>query len=757
VRQQKRLPARIVVALVSLATAVAGLQFVMAPPAAAADASDFDPGFLISDSAFFNGTSMTASQIDDFIDDRNPGCLIAVCLDNYKENVTAKAKTSRCAAITAAKSQSAGKIIATVGRACGISPKAILVILQKEQSLVTSRTPGSHAFEASMGAGCPDTAPCDGKYAGFYANVYYGASLLKGYTLTSSSHYTRYQAGKTSSILYDTTAGCGTRKVFVRNQATHALYVYTPYTPNAAALKNLYGSGDKCSAYGNRNFWRLFIDWFGVTGAYGETEITEFWNANGGGSGAIGEATGAPVLDKSAGGGYYRTYKNGTIAWTQAKGAFFLAKPFNSFWLSTGISSVGWPIESTVTSTAGVGGLTQRFTKGSLVDPEGVSAFYLGNGFTKAWAAYGGPSGSLGWAHGAKSTVRSGLWSVEFDNGTMYHDGTTYGVIAPSFVDTYRNLGDVDGSLGWPVRDYTPRTAGNGIGWQKFQKGGIFNSEEHGIHAVTGAVYATYSKLGGDSKLGWPTSDPYQDAKSGLWVQDFERASIIFKGTVTAAVSTTFVESALANGVLTGRLGTPTGLAKTSKVSGGGTWQVFTGGILAQPKGGDVSYVYGGLLTAWKAKGLATGKLGWPIGSRYIDPVVGTVDQDFQYGTVFHNHKKWGTVGTNFVELARAKGVTTSKFGWATANVVTVSKNGGGQYQTFTKGTLTWQKSVGAMYSPTVVWRAAVAKGGVASSTIGWPRASAKWDSHKSAWKQSFQFATITCVTGKTCTVKATN
>jgi hypothetical protein len=41
------------------------------------------------------------------------------------------------------------------------------------------------------------------------------------------------------------------------------LYDYTPYTPNAAALNNLYGTGDACSSYGNRNFWRYYSDWFG--------------------------------------------------------------------------------------------------------------------------------------------------------------------------------------------------------------------------------------------------------------------------------------------------------------------------------------------------------------------------------------------------------------------------------------------------------------------------------------------------------------
>ena len=33
--------------------------------------------------------------------------------------------------------------------------------------------------------------------------------------------------------------------------------------PNKASLANLRGTGDNCSSYGNRNFWRFYWDWFG--------------------------------------------------------------------------------------------------------------------------------------------------------------------------------------------------------------------------------------------------------------------------------------------------------------------------------------------------------------------------------------------------------------------------------------------------------------------------------------------------------------
>jgi hypothetical protein len=56
---------------------------------------------------------------------------------------------------------------------------------------------------------------------------------------------------------------CGSKVFQLKSQASAALYYYTPYTPNDVALKNLYGTGDTCSAYGNRNFWRFYSDWFG--------------------------------------------------------------------------------------------------------------------------------------------------------------------------------------------------------------------------------------------------------------------------------------------------------------------------------------------------------------------------------------------------------------------------------------------------------------------------------------------------------------
>lgn len=144
-------------------------------------------------------------------------------------------------------------------------------MLQKEQSLVTDDWPWQNQYRSAMGYGCPDTAPCDAQYYGFFNQVYQGARQLKRYA--ANPNLFNYAVGRTSYVQYQANAPqCGGTNLTMQTAATAALYNYTPYQPNPAALNNLYGSGDSCSAYGNRNFWRLYRDWFGVTYAY-DTDV----------------------------------------------------------------------------------------------------------------------------------------------------------------------------------------------------------------------------------------------------------------------------------------------------------------------------------------------------------------------------------------------------------------------------------------------------------------------------------------------------
>ena len=132
-----------------------------------------------------------------------------------------------------------------------ISSRALLVTLQKEQSLVTRTDYSQNALDKAMGYGCPDSGGCNARYAGFTNQVEWAAWQLRyNYEAAGmdaswwSSHYsTHYYVGYSRSHNWSSTYYVVTYK----NRATASSYRYTPHV-----------------GYGNYNFWRLMIDWFGV-------------------------------------------------------------------------------------------------------------------------------------------------------------------------------------------------------------------------------------------------------------------------------------------------------------------------------------------------------------------------------------------------------------------------------------------------------------------------------------------------------------
>lgn len=245
---------------------------------------EFNPGRIIDDTVFYNANTMTAAEIQRFLDAKVPVCetdwsshgymwAVAPCLKDYKETTRTRAADTYCGEYVGGENQSAAQIIHGVAQACGINPQAILVILQKEQGLVTDKWPrdswltnsakANYQYRSAMGMGCPDTAACDSEYYGFFNQVYYGARQYKKYQALPNSY--TYRAGRNNTIQWKPNTTCGTSVVYIENQATAGLYNYTPYRPNDAALAAGFGTGDGCSSYGNRNFWAYFTSWFGST------------------------------------------------------------------------------------------------------------------------------------------------------------------------------------------------------------------------------------------------------------------------------------------------------------------------------------------------------------------------------------------------------------------------------------------------------------------------------------------------------------
>lgn len=258
----------------------------------------FKPGMIISDEVFYNPNTMDANAIQQFLNAKGRACQPGVdtitipapqdqpdaqpttqeitipCLKDYVLDTPDRPADAYCrGAYQGAEGESAAQIIWKVSQACQINPQVLLVTLQKEQSLITASDKALKLsrYQKAMGYGCPDTAPCDTQYYGFFNQVYQAAHRFRYYQKHPTKF--RHRAGRVNDLLYhpsrnqDGSYKCGTTPIFIENQATAGLYNYTPYTPNEAALAAGGGLGDKCSSYGNRNFYRFFTSWFGSAGS----------------------------------------------------------------------------------------------------------------------------------------------------------------------------------------------------------------------------------------------------------------------------------------------------------------------------------------------------------------------------------------------------------------------------------------------------------------------------------------------------------
>ena len=255
----------------------------------------FNAGHIISDYVMGNYNSMTVDEIQAFLDSKNScnvplSALSGGYLDGETYSITyasgrtykwhvkdgmfvcmAKEKFGDNGAIGEGKT--AAQLIYDYAQEYRINPQVILVILEKEQSLLSDGYPNNFDYGWALGFGAYDYGEWNTKYAGFKEQLraafdFYSWFLYEydedeawwSYDPEQSEIYVRLGQ---SNILYNPDWECGYSSVNVENRATVALYVYTPYQPNEAALAAGSGTGDYCSSYGNRNFYNYFTKWFG--------------------------------------------------------------------------------------------------------------------------------------------------------------------------------------------------------------------------------------------------------------------------------------------------------------------------------------------------------------------------------------------------------------------------------------------------------------------------------------------------------------
>jgi len=181
--------------------------------------ASFNAGYIVSDFEYFNYHSLSVRGIQLFLNSQSG----ALKDSNFS---------------TPGGTKSATQIIYDVAHLNKLSPKVILVTLQKEQSLITSYSRGTNdsVLNKAMGYGCPDSGGCNPAYASFYDQVRGGSKLLGDDPVHGRA--SRYKVGETYNF--------DGQNVTIGNESTGLLYQYTPHLN------------------GNKSFYTYWNKWFQI-------------------------------------------------------------------------------------------------------------------------------------------------------------------------------------------------------------------------------------------------------------------------------------------------------------------------------------------------------------------------------------------------------------------------------------------------------------------------------------------------------------
>ena len=671
-----------------IAVSLAGVFFGgVSSTASALSGSSFDAGRIIDDVVFYNNGSMSSSQIQSFLNSKVPACdtngtqsaadwgypsithaQLAqykregshgfkkdtgfhappyTCLKDYKQSTPQmEAASGLCGGLTAKTNRTAAQIIKDVSDVCGINPQVLIVLLNKEQSLVTDTWPLKRQYTNATGFACPDTAPCDPSYAGFFYQVFNAARQFKVYKSYPNSY--NYVAGETNRIYWQTNLGswvnstgnynssrssCGYSNVYIQNQATAALYIYTPYRPNQKALANLYGTGDSCSAYGNRNFWRMFSDWFGSTLRPGYAEIQARYDAlDSSTRSSLGSST-SGVICGTKNDGCYKKYENGAISWNRATGAWETFGAIRERWaaLSFENGALGYP-KSSVNCGLIRSGCWQRYEYGFIVHTPTTGAWESKGGIRNYWVSTGSETGSLGYPIGAEIAANGG-WYQNYENGYVVGSlNTGFWTSNGNIRTRWKELGTETGSLGYPLSDTACGLVDGGC-WQRYQRGFIVKSSS-GTWESKGGIRKQWVTLGAESgELGYPAG-PETAIENG-WFQKYTN------GYIVGSNASGFWES---NGDIRtrwkqlgsegGSLGYPLSGVECTLINSGCYQKFQNGYILWSSTTGAWESSYGQIRNYWVTKGGEGGSLGYPTGATTTVNQT-TKYQSFEHGKVY--------------------------------------------------------------------------------------------------------------------------
>lgn len=704
----------------SLVVVFALLGIVVGPTTStnAADLSNFKPGNIISDGVFTNKDTMSASQIQSFLSAKVPTCdtngtlpaseygrsdlthaqyaaMVGwhappyTCLKNYRGNTPS---TTFCGSTMSAKSnRTAGEVIHDISEHCDINPQVLIVLLQKEQGLVTDSWPLNGQYRSATGYGCPDTAPCDSQYYWLFNQLTWSARMFRAIMDDSPTWYTPYVLGNNSIPWHPNTSSCGYSTVNILNRATASLYNYTPYRPNQAALNAGYGLGNSCSSYGNRNFYAYFVDWFGSTEYTVWGAIGDKYNSLGGAGGTLGDIR--SNVYNSTGGSRYQIFENGRIYWSSETGAVVTRGGIQTKYIELSGSSglLGLPTADQVAPNGTV--RYQAFQNGRIYWSSATDAHATRGGIQTKYLALGGHSSSLGLPTTDEINIPDGARYQTFQNGRIYWSSETgsWGVEA-EVQSYYATAGYSGSSLGLPTSD--PVTLeDDGVIRQHFQTGSVYHYIDGDTYDTHGAIHTVYKQQNAeDGPLGLPTSNEISLA-GGARYQTFENGRIYWSSTTGAWSVSGNIETYYASASYsTGPLGLPTGKEITN--TNGAQYQAFENGRVYWSSGTDAHMTFGGIQAKYLAAGGDTSVLGLPTADQANLSGEGRY-QTFENGRIYWSSETGtrivrGGIQTKYLEL----GGDTGFLGLPISDQVV--PNSTVRYQLFENGRIYWSASTGA-------------------------------------------------------------
>ena len=213
---------------------------------------NFDPNFIISDEEMMSWNSMSLSEIQLFLEQKNSYLASYQTLNAYGTLKTAAeiiydaaAANYRCPDhVDLSENPGEEMIKLLCDKITTVNPKFLMILIQKESSLIENPDPSQKRLDEATGYGCPDSGGCNPRWKGFGKQVNSAALQFLAYMEKPN----RYPYRQGQAYIFNNDRGTIYNQplmVTPANRATAALYNYTPHVFN-----------------GNYNVWRLYQRYF---------------------------------------------------------------------------------------------------------------------------------------------------------------------------------------------------------------------------------------------------------------------------------------------------------------------------------------------------------------------------------------------------------------------------------------------------------------------------------------------------------------